>query len=70
MIFHETPLEGVFLIEPEKRGDERGFFARVFCEDEFTARGLETRFVQANNSLTAKKGTLRGMHYQLPRRRR
>ena len=66
MIFHETPLQGVFLIEPEKRGDERGFFARVFCEDEFAAHGLETRFVQANNSLTAKKGTLRGMHYQLP----
>ena len=66
MIFHETPLHGVFLIEPEKRGDERGFFARVFCEDEFAAHGLETRFVQANNSLTARKGTLRGMHYQLP----
>lgn len=66
VIFHETPLQDVFLIEPEKRGDERGFFARVFCEDEFAARGLETRFVQANNSLTAKKGTLRGMHYQLP----
>ena len=66
MIFHETPLHGVFLIEPEKRGDERGFFARVFCDDEFAAHGLETRWVQANNSLTAKKGTLRGMHYQLP----
>ena len=66
MIFHKTPLEGVFLIEPEKRGDERGFFARVFCDDEFATHGLETRFVQANNSLTAKKGTLRGMHYQLP----
>ena len=66
MIFHKTPLQNVFLIEPEKRGDERGFFARVFCDDEFATHGLETRFVQANNSLTAKKGTLRGMHYQVP----
>ena len=66
MIFHKTPLEGAFLIEPEKRGDERGFFARVFCDDEFAAHGLETCFVQANNSFTGKKGALRGMHYQLP----
>ena len=65
VIFHETPLHGVFLIEPEKRGDDRGFFARVFCEDEFAAHGLETRFVQANNSLTGRKGTLRGMHFQV-----
>ncbi len=66
MIFHDTPLQGAYLIEPEKRGDERGFFARVFCDDEFAARGLEARYVQANNSLTARKGALRGMHYQLP----
>jgi dTDP-4-dehydrorhamnose 3,5-epimerase len=66
MIFHRTPLEGARLIEPEKRGDARGFFARVFCEREFAAEGLETRFVQANNSLSAKRGTLRGLHYQLP----
>jgi len=66
MIFHRTPLEGAFLIEPEKRGDARGFFARIFCEREFAEAGLETRFVQANNSLTAQRGTLRGFHYQLP----
>lgn len=66
MIFHATPLSGAFLIEPELRGDARGFFARLFCTEEFAAHGLETRFVQANNSLTAKRGTLRGMHYQLP----
>ena len=65
MIFHETPVHGVRLIELEKRGDARGFFARMFCENEFGAAGLETRFVQVNNSLTGKKGTLRGLHYQM-----
>ena len=65
MIFIEAPLAGVYLIDMEKRGDERGFFARAFCEREFAERGLATRIVQANNSLSARKGTLRGMHYQL-----
>ena len=66
MKFRQTPLHGAHLIELEKRGDDRGFFARFFCEKEFGAAGLETRFVQANNSLSAAKGTLRGLHYQLP----
>jgi dTDP-4-dehydrorhamnose 3,5-epimerase len=65
MIFNPTPLPGVFVLELEKRGDERGFFARVFCEREFAQQGLSTRFVQVNNSLSAERGTLRGMHYQL-----
>ena len=65
MNFHETPLVGARLIELEKRGDDRGFFARVFCEKEFARAGLVTRFVQVNNSLSGKRGTLRGMHYQL-----
>ena len=65
MIFTETPLAGAYLIDVEKRGDERGFFARTFCEQEFATHGLATRIVQANNSLSARKGTLRGMHYQL-----
>jgi len=65
MIFHETPLPGARLIELEKRGDERGFFARMFCEREFGAAGLETRFVNVNNSLSAREGTLRGLHYQI-----
>jgi dTDP-4-dehydrorhamnose 3,5-epimerase len=65
MIFTETSLIGAFLIDLEKRGDERGFFARAFCEREFAGHGLMTRIVQANNSLSAQKGTLRGMHYQL-----
>jgi dTDP-4-dehydrorhamnose 3,5-epimerase len=65
MRFHEAPLHGAYLIEPERRGDDRGFFARFFCEKEFAAAGAETRFVQINNSLSARRGTLRGMHYQL-----
>ena len=65
MIFTETPLAGAYVIELEKRGDERGFFARVFCENEFGELGLATNFVQTNNSLSATKGTLRGVHYQL-----
>jgi dTDP-4-dehydrorhamnose 3,5-epimerase len=65
MIFQETPLPGAFVIDLEKRGDDRGFFARAFCEKEFGAKGLVTRFVQVNNSLSAQRGTLRGMHYQL-----
>jgi dTDP-4-dehydrorhamnose 3,5-epimerase len=66
MIIQDTPLLGAHLIELERRGDNRGFFARLFCEREFGNAGLETRFVQINNSLSAKKGTLRGLHYQLP----
>jgi dTDP-4-dehydrorhamnose 3,5-epimerase len=65
MIFTEAPLSGAYLIEPEKRSDERGFFARIFCEKEFSEQHLASRFVQANNSLAQTKGTLRGMHYQL-----
>jgi dTDP-4-dehydrorhamnose 3,5-epimerase len=65
MIFSKTPLKGAYLIDLEKRGDERGFFARAFCERDFGSLGLATRFVQVNNSLSIQKGTLRGMHYQL-----
>lgn len=66
MKFLPTPLTGAYTVELEKRGDDRGFFARFFCEKEFAQAGLETHFVQINNSLSGKKGTLRGMHYQLP----
>lgn len=65
MIFNETPLKGAYVIDLDKRGDDRGFFARAFCVREFAEHGLTTRIVQANNSLSAQKGTLRGMHYQL-----
>jgi dTDP-4-dehydrorhamnose 3,5-epimerase len=66
MIFNQTPLRGAYLIDLEKKGDERGFFARAFCELEFNKEGLVGQFCQVNNSLSARKGTLRGMHYQLP----
>jgi dTDP-4-dehydrorhamnose 3,5-epimerase len=66
MILHETGLRDAWLIDVEKRGDERGFFARMFCENEFGALGLADHFVQINTSLSATAGTLRGMHYQLP----
>lgn len=66
MLFHETPLATARLIEIEKSGDARGWFARAFCAREFAERGLEHRFVQANNSVSAGRGTLRGLHYQLP----
>lgn len=65
MHFTTTPLDGAYLIDLDKKGDDRGFFARVFCVDEFGHQGLATRFCQINNSLSPHKGTLRGMHYQL-----
>ena len=66
MKFHPTPLNGAYTIELEKRGDDRGFFARAFCQREFEAAGVPMSAVQMNNALSAKAGTLRGMHYQLP----
>jgi dTDP-4-dehydrorhamnose 3,5-epimerase len=64
MIFTETPLKGAFIVDPEKRKDERGFFARTFCANEFAAHGLKTLFVQGNMSRSVNKHTLRGMHFQ------
>lgn len=66
MIISSLPLLGAYIIDPEKKEDNRGFFARIFCEEEFKKAGLETKFIQMNDSLSFKKGTLRGMHYQLP----
>jgi dTDP-4-dehydrorhamnose 3,5-epimerase len=66
MIFTETTLKGAFLIEPERRQDERGFFARTWCQSEFAAAGLQTDWVQCNISFNKERGTLRGMHYQAP----
>jgi dTDP-4-dehydrorhamnose 3,5-epimerase len=65
MIFKETKLKGSFIIEIERLEDQRGFFARGWCKMEFESHGLESRLVQANISLTKKKGTLRGLHYQV-----
>jgi len=64
MIFTETMLKGAFLIEPERRQDDRGFFARTWCQREFQAHGLGTQWVQCNLSFNKQKGVLRGMHYQ------
>jgi len=64
MKFTSTKLKGAYIIDVEKREDERGFFARTFCANEFTRYDLETKFVQANMSFNYKKGTLRGMHFQ------
>ena len=66
MIFTETRLRGAFLIDLEPRPDARGFFARTFCAREFEAHGLKTTVAQGNVSFNHARGTLRGLHYQLP----
>jgi dTDP-4-dehydrorhamnose 3,5-epimerase len=66
MIFVETKLKGAFVIEIEKRSDDRGFFARSFCKHEFEAHGLKPIIAQANVAVSHEKGTLRGMHFQVP----
>lgn len=64
MIFEETKLPGAFEISLEPKKDERGFFARAWCQKEFEANQLNPRLVQCNISFNSRKGTLRGMHYQ------
>lgn len=64
MIFTETPLKGAFMIEPELVKDERGMFARTWCQREFEAQGVKVTWVQSSISVSSRKGTLRGMHYQ------
>ena len=64
MIFKETPLQGAFIIEPEILTDERGAFARIFCQKEFKNHGLNPNILQSSISLNKKKYTLRGMHFQ------
>lgn len=64
MIFKKTGLDDSYIIELEKLSDARGFFARYYCEREFKEAGLNSNWVQINNSVSDKKGTLRGMHYQ------
>jgi len=65
MLFIETKLKGAYLIDLDKNEDERGFFARSWCVDEFEEYGLNTQMVQCNISFNKKRGTLRGMHYQV-----
>lgn len=64
MIWRESQIPGVFSIHIEPMADERGFFARSWCQREFAANGLDDRIVQCNISFNARKGTLRGMHWQ------
>lgn len=65
MIFTETKLKGAYIIDVKRLEDERGFFGRAYCQNEFEQYGLNTSAVQANVSFNLKKGTLRGMHMQL-----
>lgn len=66
MRFVPTMLAGAFLIEQERHADERGFFARTWCEEEFAERGLDAHLSQCSVSHNRHRGTLRGLHYQLP----
>jgi dTDP-4-dehydrorhamnose 3,5-epimerase len=66
VIFTETDLPGAYAIDIDPRRDERGFFARAWCAEEFAQHDLVTRVAQANVSYNAHRGTLRGMHYQVP----
>jgi dTDP-4-dehydrorhamnose 3,5-epimerase len=65
MIFTETELKDAYIIDPEQRADQRGFFARIYCKQEFEQHGLVPHVVQANLSYNHHKGTLRGMHFQV-----
>ncbi|MEM1394324.1 MAG: dTDP-4-dehydrorhamnose 3,5-epimerase [Cyanobacteria bacterium P01_D01_bin.116] len=65
MIFTETELQGAYTIDLEEKHDQRGFFARAFCAKELEAHGLKPVVAQCNLSFNYKKGTLRGMHYQI-----
>lgn len=66
MLFMKAGLKGAFIIELEKREDERGFFARAWCREEFEANGLNSCWVQSNIAFSKVRGTLRGLHYQTP----
>lgn len=66
MLFEPAELNGVYLIKQQKFGDDRGWFARVHCEDEMRAAGLVAHYAQINHSACVQRGTLRGLHYQLP----
>jgi dTDP-4-dehydrorhamnose 3,5-epimerase len=66
MIFTETPLKGAFVIDLEPHHDDRGFFARTFCEREFSQHGIIMKCVQTSVSFNIRAGTIRGMHFQAP----
>ena len=64
MIFHKTKIKGVYIIGPELKSDERGYFGRFFCKKELSEIGFDFEIVQINRSLNKKKGTIRGVHFQ------
>jgi len=64
MIFTSLPLEGAYSINIDKKDDSRGFFARLYCREEFEKQGLITNLVQMNTTLSREKGTIRGLHFQ------
>lgn len=66
MRFLDTGLPGAWIIEPERLSDERGWFMRTWCRHEFAARGIAADFPQGNLSFNSRRGTLRGLHFQLP----
>ena len=66
MKFNSTKIEGVYVIDLQPVVDNRGWFARTYCKNEFAEIGHDKEWVQLNHSFTRKKGTIRGMHYQLP----
>jgi len=66
MLFTETKLRGAFIIDLERREDSRGFFARSFCQNEFSDHGLKPVIAQSNVAFNIRKGTIRGMHFQFP----
>ncbi len=66
MIFVATPLAGAYIVEPERKSDERGFFARTWCKHEFGRRGIDAHIAQASISYNHRAGTLRGMHFSWP----
>jgi dTDP-4-dehydrorhamnose 3,5-epimerase len=66
MMFSETILAGAYTVDIDRHHDNRGYFARVFCADEFSAHGLKPTVAQGSVSFNAKRGTLRGMHFQYP----
>jgi len=66
VIFEPTPIEGAFVVKPERYEDERGHFARLWCREEFAAHGIEVEMAQASVSFTRRAGTLRGMHFAWP----
>jgi dTDP-4-dehydrorhamnose 3,5-epimerase len=66
VIFRETPLDGLFVVEPDQSADDRGYFARTWCREAFADKGLDTDLAQCSTSFNRRRGTLRGLHFQAP----